>query len=64
MRVMDAKEIARDVNTIKDGVDKSCFGPIFERVPNDITKKTLNPIAMQICVLLLQMYFKNPESWK
>ena len=60
----DAIQIAKEINTIKDGVDKSFVGPIFTFIPDDVTKKTVDQMAWATFTILLQSYFKQEGSFK
>ena len=44
---MDAKQIAKIINDVKDGVDKSTFGPMFQYPdPHNFSKRDVNQLAM------------------
>ena len=46
-------ELARIINDVKDAVDRSAFGPIFQYQDNDIAKKQMNQIAWSVFTLTL-----------
>lgn len=55
---MDAKQIAKLINEVKDGVDKSTFGPMFQYPDmKDITKRNVNQLAMMVFNSLLSVAF-------
>jgi hypothetical protein len=44
---VDAKKIADTINLVKDGVERSTFGPMFVYPnPNDFTKRDVNQLSM------------------
>lgn len=53
---MDAKQIAKLINDVKDGVDKSTFGPMFVYPdPHDFRKRDVNQLAMIVFSSVLPM---------
>lgn len=48
------EQVKEQINAIKEGVDKSEFGPMFVRSTENITEKKINQIALQIFLVILQ----------
>jgi len=57
---LDQQTITKIINNCKDGVDKSCFGPLFQYPDrSDITKRQVNQLALGIYTVVLQQILKN-----
>lgn len=57
---MDSLQLAKEINNIRDAVDKSCFGPMFQYPDsNDISKRNLNQLAYGVFVIMLQAMAKD-----
>ena len=66
MEIPKPQEIAAVINACKDGVDKSCFGPMFQYPDqSDISKRNVNQLAFGVFSIILTAQLKKlfkPEA--
>ncbi|MDD3947403.1 MAG: hypothetical protein PHI19_06150 [Clostridia bacterium] len=62
MKCPSSEEIANVLDTIKIGIDKSSFGPLYLFEDNmDITKKKVNQLAFAILPQVMKHVFDKTE---
>jgi hypothetical protein len=62
---LESGEIKNAINEIKDGVDKSCFGPLFQYPDmGDITQRQINQVAFGVFTIILTGFVKNIQIKK
>jgi len=51
---MDSKELAKEINELKDAVDKSAFGPMFQYPDEkDLSQRQINQVAFGVFTIIL-----------
>jgi len=60
MEIPNPQEITRLIHACKDGVDKSCFGPMFQYPDKtDISQRQINQLALGIFTIVLTAELKK-----
>ncbi len=60
MDIPNPLEIAKLVNACKDGIDKSCFGPMFQYPSKeDISQRQVNQLAFGVFTIILTAELKK-----
>jgi hypothetical protein len=58
-----AAEISKLINDVKDGVDKSCFGPMFQYPDmKDISKRQVNQLALGVFTVVLTQVLRKEKQ--
>jgi len=63
--MLDSTDLALAINSVKDAVDKSAFGPLFMYPDHaDFTNKQINQVAYQVFMTVLTVYLRDLADYE
>jgi hypothetical protein len=60
MEIPSSQDITKLIHAVKDGVDRSCFGPMFQYPDKtDISQRQINQLALGVFTVVLTQLLKG-----